>query len=118
MFLGFKTYLMRRHNKTQKYKGALFEQLESGWAKSRSVGDETEQKTRQQNKTHGSKQGKQIINQNIRVLTPLIFRAKQSWAMNAKSRVILRMCLIGNSRPTNSENEGLRRDGNTVPNQA
>ena len=38
----------------------------------RSVEDETEQKTRQQNKTHGSKQGKQIINQNILVLTPLI----------------------------------------------
>ena len=37
----------------------------------RSVENETKQKTRQQNKTQGSKQGKQIINQNIRVLTPL-----------------------------------------------
>ena len=34
-----------------KYEGALFEQL-------RSVEDETEQKTGQQNKTQGSKQGK------------------------------------------------------------
>ena len=51
--------------------GALFEQLESGWAYPRSVEDEIEQKTRQQNKTQGSKQGKQIINQNICVLTPL-----------------------------------------------
>ena len=29
---GFKTYLVRRRTKTQKCKGALFEQLESGWA--------------------------------------------------------------------------------------
>ena len=63
---------MRRRNKTQKYKGALFEQLESGWAYSRSAEDETDQKTRQRDKTQGSKQGKQIINQNIRVLTPLV----------------------------------------------
>ena len=27
-----KTFLVRRRTKTQKYKGALFEQLESGWA--------------------------------------------------------------------------------------
>ena len=27
-----KTFLVRRCNKTQKYKGAQFEQLESGWA--------------------------------------------------------------------------------------
>ena len=44
---GFKTYVLRWRTKTQKYKGALFEQLESGWA-SRSVEDETEQKTRQE----------------------------------------------------------------------
>ena len=53
---------LKLQTKTQKYKGALLEQLESGWAKKRSVEDETEQKTRQQNKTQGSKQGKQIIN--------------------------------------------------------
>ena len=30
LLCGFKTYLVRRRTKTQKYKGALFEQLESG----------------------------------------------------------------------------------------
>ena len=29
---GFKTFLARRRTKTQKYKGAQFEQLECGWA--------------------------------------------------------------------------------------
>ena len=29
---GFKTYLVRRCTKTQKYKEAVFEQLESSWA--------------------------------------------------------------------------------------
>ena len=67
----FKIYLVRRRTKTQKYKGAVFEQLESGWAYVSSVENETKQKTRQQNKTQGSKQGKQTTNQNIRVLTPL-----------------------------------------------
>ena len=62
---------MRRRTKTQKYKGAVFEQLGERLGLSRSVENETKQKTRQQNKTQGSKQGKQIINQNIRVLTPL-----------------------------------------------
>ena len=58
---------MRRRSKKQKYKGALFEQLGERLGLSN-----TEQKTRQQNKTQGSKQDKQIINQNIRVLTPLV----------------------------------------------
>ena len=66
--IGFETYLVRRRSKTQKYKGALFEQLGERLGLSK-----TEQKTRQQNKTQGSKQDKQIINQNIRVLTPLVF---------------------------------------------
>ena len=68
---GFKTYLVRRRTKTQKYKGAVFEQLGERLGLARSVENETKQKTRQQNKTHVSKQGKQIINQNIRVLAPL-----------------------------------------------
>ena len=38
----------------QKYKGGVFEQLESGWAKQRSVEDETEQN----NKTRHRDQSK------------------------------------------------------------
>ena len=72
--LGFKTYLVRRRTKTQKYKGAVFEQLGERLGLARSVENETKQKTRQQNKTQGSKQGKQIINQNVRVLTPLFIQ--------------------------------------------
>ena len=49
-FAVLKTILVRRSTETQKYKGALLEQLDSGWADSRSVEDATEQKTRQQNK--------------------------------------------------------------------
>ena len=70
-----KTSLVQRRTKTQKYKGALFEKLESGWAYPLLVEDETEQKARQQNKTQGSKRGKQIINQNIGVLAPLEYGA-------------------------------------------
>ena len=54
---------MRRRTKIQKYKGALFEQLESGWAYRRSVEDETEQKTRQQNNNIGIKT-REINNQS------------------------------------------------------
>ena len=50
--LWFEIFLAQRHTKTQKYKGALFEQLESGWVGLHaqlctSVEDETEQKARQ-----------------------------------------------------------------------
>ena len=47
---GFKTYLVRRRTKTQKYKGAAFEQLESGWA------DHAQLKTKQ-NRKQGNEQG-------------------------------------------------------------
>ena len=46
----FKTILVRRRSKTQKYKGALFEQLESGWAKVNK--DETEQKQDNKKQRH------------------------------------------------------------------
>ena len=56
IFFAFKTYVVRRRTKTQKYKGALFEQLESNWAEPRSV--ETKQKRKQDKKTRHRDQNK------------------------------------------------------------
>ena len=58
LLCGFKTYLVRRRTKTQIYNRALFEQLESGWAYSRSVEDETEQRTKTTKQDTVLKQGK------------------------------------------------------------
>ena len=85
---GFKTYLVRRRTKTQKYKGALFEQLGERLGLT-TLSYEAEQKTRQQNKTQGSKQGKQKINQNIRVLTPLVYLILVTFACHTRQHDFL-----------------------------
>ena len=53
---GFKTILVRRRTKTKKYEGALFEQLESGWAYHSQL--KTKQNRKQDNKTRHKDENK------------------------------------------------------------
>ena len=69
--LRFETFLVRRSAKTQKHKGVIFDNLRACGPKptfscTHQFENETEQKTRRENKTQGSKQGKYIIDQKHR----------------------------------------------------